>query len=170
MPPPERPRAGIELAEAEDSPPAADDRGHADQPGAGRTLADRLARLRVGHPSAWPAPDLASAERRDPRRPDAEKDIADGQLPDGEVAGDEVAGEQEVADSPNDEPPPGEEAGLDELPDRRGPGSQAVPGSGGRPTAAGAGWSELAAPTARSPYRPWFSADGAGDPWFAGGP
>jgi hypothetical protein len=168
MPSPDRPRAGIELAEAEDSLPAADDRDQAGQPGAGRTLADRLARLPGGHPSAWPAPDRGSTERRDPRRLDTGPDMADGEVAGDEVAGDEVAAEQEAADEPNDEPPAGEDAEPDELPAQRGTGSQAGPGPRGRPTAASGG--ELAGPMARSPYRPWFSADGAGDPWFAGGP
>jgi hypothetical protein len=194
MPPPDRPRATIELPGSRHRLPVADDRDEADQPSVGRALADRLARLPGSHPSAWSASDRTDAEQRDPRRAGAGwsgrmAEIDDGwsgrmaEIDDGwvspdadlDLAGDELAddsgaaGEQEVqvADGPHEEPSPAEDA---ELPDQRGDGSRVMPRRGGRRTAASAGWGELAGPMAHSPYRPWFSTDWAADPWFAAGP
>lgn len=158
---PDRIRGGADLPE--DSPRAADAHDHAD-----RDLAYRLARLPSSHPSAGPARDWRSAEYSEPGPQEWWRPAADGQ-------DDEAAGEPyDLADEPDDgadEPddaPHSEDAELDEIAD--GPedtGRRAVRAQarrGGEPFGMSG---ELTGHSARSAYRPWFSADGAGDPWFA---
>jgi len=74
---------------------------------------------------------------------------------------------QDYGDEP-DTAAPGDDADLDQI--------AGVPGAAGRPAGpirggtrseAPTGWGELGGPPTRSPYRPWFSAEGAADPWFA---
>jgi hypothetical protein len=160
MRPPDRIRGGSDLPE--DSPRVGDPRDQADI-----DLAYRLARLPSSHPSARPAADGRNAEYREPELLQWWRPAADGH--------DETAGEpDDIADEPDDgadEPSdtmPSEDADLDvvaDQPDHAGAGSMGAPaGRRGGPASA---WGELAGPSARSSYRPWFSADGAGDPWFA---
>jgi hypothetical protein len=169
MPLADQPRGGTDLAK--DSPPFADARDHAN-----RDLADRLARLPSSHPSAWPATDRGDGDYREPspeewwhRAADGEQDEAAGEQDDITDEPDDVADEpDDVADEPDDTFPEDAELGeVADQPDDAGRG--AVRARGGRRTPASSGWGELAGPSGRSPYRPWFSADGAGDPWFAVG-
>lgn len=156
-------------------------RSQADQPGADRGLAHRLSRLPSSHPSAWPSPDRQDAEHgeRDLEewwRPAADPDSNDPDPKDtvpNDTAPDEVAPDdaevalQDYGDEP-DAAAPGDDADLEEV--------AGVPGGAGGPTVpvrvgprseASAGWGELGGPSAHSPYRPWFSGEGAADPWFA---
>jgi hypothetical protein len=148
-------------------------RPQADQPGADRGLAHRLSRLPTSHPSAWRAPDRAGEDYRDQRREEWWHPAADGEHDDGgwepaDVAGepDECAGDaDEFSGDPGDAP-------TDDDADPEDPAG--APGdAGGRPPVRGERWpqasprrGELGGWSARSPYRPWFSADGAADPWF----
>lgn len=156
---PDRPPRGTDLAE--DGP-------HVGFPheGAGRDVADRLARLPSSHPSAWPAPGQRDAEYRETGLHQWWRLAAAGQ--------DDAAGEQDIADEPDDvtdEPEdtlPGEDADPDEFADQPDDvGRRAVRARAGRRGEGSSEWDELGGPSAASPYRPWFSADGAGDPWFA---
>jgi hypothetical protein len=158
---PDQIRGGADLPE--DRPRAADAHHHAD-----RDLSYRLARLPSSHPSAGPAADWRHAEYSELGLREWWRPVADGQ-------DDEAAGEpSDVADEPDDgadEPDDAlrsEDAELDQVADepedagRRALGARA--GRRGEPSGTSG---ELTRPSARSPYRPWFSADGAGDPWFA---
>lgn len=149
------------------------DQPDADRDLAGRDLARRLSRLPSSHPSAWAAADRADAEYRERSQlewwraaPDGEpEDVADEpeDLPDD--VGDEPG---DVADGPDDVPPGEDSEDAELLADEpAAAGRQVAPARGGRRPEASTGWGELAGPSARSPYRPWFSTDGAGDPWFA---
>ena len=158
---PDRIRGGADLPE--DSPRAADAHDHAD-----RDLAYRLARLPSSHPSAGPARDWRNAEDSEPRLHEWWRPVADGQ-------GDEPADDPyDVADEPDDgadEPDDAlhsEDAELDEVADEpEDAGRHAVRAQAGRRGEPEGMSGELTRPSARSSYRPWFSADGAGDPWFA---
>jgi len=149
---------------AEDSRPVADTRDHAN-----RDLADRLARLPSGHPSAWRATDRGDADYREPSRDEWWHRAADGEQDEAAGEPDDVGDEpDDVADEPDDTFP--EDAELGEAADQPVDAArQAVRARGGRRSAASSGWGELAEASGRSPYRPWFSADGTGDPWFAVG-
>jgi hypothetical protein len=158
---PDRIRGGADLPEV--SPRAADAQDHAD-----RDLAYRLARLPGSHPSAGPARDWRSAEYSEPGLQEWWRPVADGQ-------DDEAAGEPyDLADEPDDgadEPddaPHSEDAELDEFAEE--PGRRAVGAHAERRGEPFGMSGELSRPSARSAYRPWFSADGAGDPWFAARP
>jgi hypothetical protein len=151
-------------------------RSQADEPGADRGLAQRLSRLPSSHPSAWPAPDYSGAEYRERDREEWWRPADDAGSPDAEPDDTEWAGtEPDDADlAPEDsadEPeavPPGDDADLEDTPGAPGDASRrAAPARGGRRPETSTGWGELGGPTARSPYRPWFSAEGAADPWFA---
>jgi hypothetical protein len=82
----------------------------------------------------------------------------DGEWTDGEIFGDEPDGDEPDSEEPDSGKPAG------------------PPGHGGRGARGGAaGDGAVARPgpgaaTGHGPYRPWFSADGAADPWFAAGP
>jgi len=162
MPLADRPRGGTDLAE--DSRPIA----HAlDQ--ANRDLADRLARLPSSHPSAWPATNRGDADYREPSREEWWHRASDGEQDEAVGQQDDMADEpDDVADDPDGTfPEDAEPAEVADQPDDAGRG--AVRARGDRRTPASIGWGELAGPSGRSPYRPWFSADGARDPWFAVG-
>jgi hypothetical protein len=117
------------------------------------------------HPSARPTPDWADAdygERGDeewwrpaePEAADTEPDEADDVLHD--------------ADDVLDDVPPGDDPDSGGVAGEPGEASRpAAPDPGGRRPEASADWGELGGLPARSPYRPWFSAEGAADPWFA---
>lgn len=143
-------------------------RSQADYPGADRGLAHRLSRLPSSHPSAWPAPDRVGAEyrKRDREewwRPAADIGPDDAEPDDAELVPEDRADEAEAV-------PPGDDADLEGIAgapdDASGP---EAPARGARRSEASAGWGELGEPPARSRYRPWFSAEGAADPWFAVG-
>jgi hypothetical protein len=62
----------------------------------------------------------------------------------------------------------GDDADLEEIGGVPGQaGGPPVPARGGPRSDASTGWGELGGPSANSPYRPWFSAEEAADPWFA---
>ncbi|HUA42112.1 MAG TPA: hypothetical protein VMA32_11120 [Streptosporangiaceae bacterium] len=159
MPSHDRPRGRADLAE--DCPQAADPRDHRD-----RDLAQRLARLADGHPSAW-----LPADRAEWWRTPAADELDDwaaeqDEAPEDEdnAAGESEAGQDDAAGQPDDADPGDAEAdGL--AGSRLGAGGQAARGT--RRTGASAEWADA---SAHSPYRPWFSADTAGDPWFAAAP
>jgi hypothetical protein len=74
----------------------------------------------------------------------------------------------DVADA--DSPEPDDHAPDDIEPGPVGPGDQVDGPSGGfrRRSAEPVTWDALGGKDKdHSPYRPWFSADGASDPWFA---
>ncbi len=143
-------------------------RPRADQAGTERDLAHRLSRLPSSHPSAWPAPDHGDAENREPGEVEWWHPAAHGGQDEGAWEPDDVADEPDDAADEPDDVPPSDDAELDGLADQPGgAGRQLAPARGGRLTGASTGWGELAGPLAHSPYRPWFSAEGAGDPWFA---
>jgi len=141
-------------------------RSQEDQPAADRGLAHRLSRLPSSHPSAWPAADRAEAEYGERQLEEWWRPADDTERDDAAADGGDV--DPEDCDDEPDAVPPGDDA---ELADVVGvPGDAARPpaaGPGGRRSEAPAGAGELDGPPARSPYRPWFSADGAADPWFA---
>jgi hypothetical protein len=143
-------------------------RSQADQPGADRGLAHRLSRLPGSHPSAWPAPDRADAEYGERDREEWWRPTADTEPDEAEDVPDEA---DDVPEDGADEPdavPPGDDADPDGIAGKPGDGSRpAATVRGGRRSEPPTGRGELGAPSARSAYRPWFSADGAADPWFA---
>jgi len=153
-------RIGDDTDLPEDSPRVSERHHHAD-----RDLADRLARLPSSHPSASPAGDRRNAEYREPEPEQWWRPAADGH--------DETAGEpDDIADEPDDDADepyntiPSEAAEQDEVADRADhAGIHAMGAPAGRRGEPASAWGELAGPSAL--YRPWFSADGAGDPWFA---
>jgi len=110
---------------------------------------------------------LRNAEYREPGLQEWWRPAAD--------AHNETAGEpDDIADEPDDsagEPDDtlsGEDAELDDAADQLDDaGRRAVHAQAGRGGEPSGNWDELAGPSSRSRYRPWFSADGAGDPWFA---
>jgi len=132
-----------------------------------RDLADRLARLPSSHPSARPTTDRRNAEYREPGLQEWWRPAA--------YRHDETAGEpDDIADEPYDsageldDTLSGEDAELDDAADQLdNAGRRAVHAQAGRRGEPFSNWDELGRPSARSTYRPWFSADGAGDPWFA---
>jgi hypothetical protein len=146
-------------------------RPQADQPGADRGLAHRLSRLPSSHPSAWRSPDREDAEYGEPDpeewwRPAADPEPNDTE-PNDTAPGEADVVPQDYGDDP-DAAVRGDDADLDEI--------AGVPGEarrlagavrGGPRSEASARWDELGQPPGRSPYRPWFSAEGAADPWFA---
>ena len=71
-------------------------------------------------------------------------------------------------DAWDDEPDPGS-AGPDNAVGDAGAGAAGPHGWLPRHAADTGTGNELGGPAARSPYRPWFGADGASDPWFAAG-
>lgn len=162
MRPPDRPHGRTDLAE--DSPRVADAHDHA-----ARDLAYRLARLPSGHPSARLATDWRNAEYSEPGREEWWRPVADGR--DNEAAGEQY----DIADEPDDgadEPDdtlPSEDPELEEVADQpEDAGRRAVHPEAARLGKPSGMWGELAGtPSARSPYRPWFSAERASDPWFA---
>jgi hypothetical protein len=107
-------------------------------------LAGRLARLSAGHPSA----DMAD-------------DRDDGGLDPGDLdPGDLDRGGVDPGDLDPDGLDPGE-AGSGDADEGASSGDLRPHRAGGTAT-----WGELG-DRARSPYRPWFGADDANDPWFA---
>lgn len=157
---PDRIRGGADLPE--DSPRAADAQDHAD-----RDLAYRLARLPGSHPSAGPARDWRSAEYSELGLQEWWRPVADGQ--DDEAAGEpyDLADEPDDGDDEPDDAPHSEDAELDEIadgPEDTGRRAVRVHAERGQPDSMSG---ELTSHSARSAYRPWFSADGVGDPWFA---
>lgn len=159
---PDRPYGRTDLAE--DSPRVADAHDHA-----ARDLASRLARLPSSHPSARAATDWRNAEYSEPRREEWWRPVPDGR-------DDDAAGERyDTADEPDDgadEPDdmlPSEDPELEEVAEQpEDAGTRAVRAQAGRRGELSGTWDELARPpSARSPYRPWFSTEGASDPWFA---
>jgi hypothetical protein len=153
----------------------ADQFRQADQPGADRGLANRLSRLPSSHPSAWPAPDRVGAKYRERDREEWWRPAADTESPETEpddtepddTEPDDAGLVQESADEP-ETVPPGDDADLEDVAgvpvDAIRP---AAPAGGERRSEASAGWGELGGMPAPSPYRPWFNAEGAADPWFA---
>jgi hypothetical protein len=139
-----------------------------------RELAERLAGLAEAHPSSLLADRDAAAAG-----PDAADVWWRGEIPGGEAAS------ARGADDNADAGPDGEGAGgsQPDAADQQRPGEDSGPdgsrgpqdGRGTRPSARSrppdaAVSNELAGPAAgRTPYRPWFSADAVGDPWFAAG-
>ena len=128
------------------------------QPDRSDGLADRLSRLAAAHPSAgadepaWDGGPAADDLGRD--------DLGVGEL-----------GESDLRESDLGEGDLGE-GDLGARAADPGSGDAAAAAAGARRPrliAAASTWGELAAPGARTPYRPWFGADGAGDPWFAAG-
>jgi len=112
-------------------------------------LAGRLTRLPAGHPSADPA--LAEPGVDDLGLDDVEPGDSE---PLNEDADDlDYVDDLDPTDISPEDPDDGATAG-----DRRP-----------RQTGDFAAWGEPGGP-ARSPYRPWFGADGARDPWFAPDP
>jgi hypothetical protein len=134
---------------ADDDPDADGLSDGAAQPARSDELADRLTRLPPGHPSA----DAAGGADRSGDEP------ASDDLDAYDLDGDDLD-----ADDLDDADPSLGEIGSG------GPDGGAA-GARGRPQRGAADsspWGELGGPTAaRSPYRPWFGADGASDPWFA---
>jgi hypothetical protein len=137
---PDRTRAG-------DDPDPGDVSDGLDQSAWSDDLSDRLARLPPGHPSA----DAAGRSDRSGSEPD---DLYADDL----YADDLYAGDLDAAG-----------------PGRGEVGSGAADGSAAgaharqqRGTADSSPWGEPGGPmAARTPYRPWFGADGPSDPWFA---
>jgi len=122
-------------------------------------LASRLTRLPAAHPSADMADDCDGAGL-DPG------DLDPGDLDRADVDRSELdPGGLDRADvDPGDLDPdgldPGDTASCD-ADDGDAPGDLRPHRAGDTPT-----WGELG-DRARGPYRPWFGADGANDPWFA---
>jgi hypothetical protein len=163
-------RPGRQADLAEDSPQIADVRDHRNQ-----DLAQRLARLPGSHPSAWAAADRASSAYRQPDSAEWWRTPADGELDDwtdeqDEAAEDDAAGESDAwEDDALGQPAdgaPGDDAETAGLAGSSGGAGRHTSGGSGR-TGASAEWTDVSGPTAHNPYRPWFSADVAGDPWFA---
>jgi hypothetical protein len=155
----DRIRGGTDLLE--DSPRVGDPRDHAD-----RDLAYRLARLPSSHPSAGSAADRRNAEFREPELLQWWRPAADGHAgTEGEP--DDIADEPEDGADEAYETWSSEDGELDEADQPEDAGRHAVPARAGRRNEPSAMWGELAGASARSHYRPWFSADGTGDPWFA---
>jgi hypothetical protein len=146
-------------------------RSQADQPAAGRDLAHRLSRLPSGHPSAWPAADRAEAGHGERQLEEWWRPRADTERDDTEPGDTEPDGADAVPEDYDDEPdavPPGDDADLEDVVgEPRDAARPPAAGPGGRRSGPPTGAGELDGPPARSPYRPWFSADGAADPWFA---
>jgi hypothetical protein len=155
-------------------------RPQADQPAPDRGLAQRLSRLPGSHPSAWPTPDRADADRADAESPQYGARGAEEwwRHPVGPEAVDTVPEDaddvpEDADDGPEDRADEPDAAQSGYEPDLDGPAG--APGGASGPAAqvrAGrsevpAGWGEIGRPSARSPYRPWFSSGGAADPWFA---
>jgi hypothetical protein len=142
---PDRTRAG-------DDPHPEDLSDGLDQSAWSDNLADRLTRLPPGHPSA----DAAGRSDRTGSEPD---DVyADDLYADDLDAGDLEAGDLDAAGAGRGEVGSG---GADDS----ATGAHARQQRG---TPDSSPWGELGAPiAARSPYRPWFGADGPSDPWFA---
>jgi hypothetical protein len=117
-------------------------------------LVGRLTRLPVGHPSA----DLAGDADEYDLDPD---DLAAGELDPGELdPGDMDCEDFGPDDTGSDDI--GSDGNGSDGPESHGAIGDIRPGrSGPTPT-----WEELGG-SARSPYRPWFDAGGATDPWFA---
>lgn len=162
-----------------------------------RELAERLARLADAHPSSplasrdaaaagpdaadvwWrgeiPGGEVASARAHDSadagadgggdgswtdtERTDTDRTVTGSLGPGGAGAG---GGQPDAVDQqrPGEDSGPGGSRGPQD-----GPGTR--PSARSRPPDAATS-DELASPAAgRTPYRPWFSADAVGDPWFA---
>lgn len=120
-------------------------------------LADRLTRLPAGHPSA----DLAAD-------PDQDHQNLGGTHP----AHARFDGGDRADAAPDGLEP--DDLGADDLePGPAGPGDGGdgapIAGFWPRGSAEPSTWDALGGQD-RRPYRPWFSADGAGDPWFAEAP
>jgi hypothetical protein len=117
-------------------------------------LADRLTRLPAAHPSA----DLTAHPDWDDHDPDAldrDEDALDDMDPTDAEPGRTGRYDQPPDDLDSGPVDPGDEDGqapADRFRPRRGLESAALDGLAGQD---------------RSPYRPWFSGDGASDPWFA---
>jgi hypothetical protein len=117
-------------------------------------LADRLTRLPAGHPSA----DLTADPEWYPEYPDATDpgdagfEDVDPAAPDPDRAGPDDLAPDEIESGPVDPGDGGDGAPTDTLRPRRSAG----------PTT----W-DAAQGMEGDPYRPWFSADGASDPWFS---
>ncbi len=168
MPPHDLPRGHADLVA--DNPQVADARNH-------RDLAHRLASLPDGHPSAWSAADRARSDSSEPDRAEWWRTPADGELDDWAGEQDEAAEDQDDAagesgaaqgdaDGSPDDADPGDGAEADGLAGSPG-GASRQTARGGRRTDASAEWTDGSGPMAHGAYRPWFSADTAGDPWFA---
>jgi hypothetical protein len=104
-------------------------------------LADRLTRLAAGHPSA---------DQADPG----------GLEPDDSAPGDSAPDDGAPDDSAPDDLEPGPVSPGDGV--DRAPTAGFAPSGSVEPGTWHAGGAKD-----RSPYRPWFGADGASDPWFA---
>ena len=111
-------------------------------------LVDRLMRLVAGHPSA----DM----RADPDWRDWDPDEPDDLGPEDFIAEDLVHGDEDTDGLPPDDLESGGGGSL---------GGDLAGGIGTRRTT-GTPLDGLGG-DASSGYRPWFAADGAGDPWFA---
>jgi len=111
-------------------------------PGDGRDLGERLARLPRGHPSAR----LPGEDWREP---------GEDWEPGGRGPGE------------NWEPGGPDPEGAEPDGDMDGGASYGVAAPGRRPVRDG-GSAAGDLPGRGEPYRPWFSGDGAADPWFAG--
>jgi hypothetical protein len=146
-------------------------RWQADQPGADRGLAHRLSRLQSSHPSAWPSPDRADAGYGERDREEWWRPAGDTEPDDTEPDEAEPDEADVVPDDRGDEPdavPPRDDADLEGVSGVPGDASRtAAPVRGGRRSEASIEWGELGGPSAPTPYRPWFSAEGTADPWFA---
>jgi hypothetical protein len=120
--------------------------------GSGR-LADRLTRLPAGHPSA----DGAARDRPGSDGPET----ADLEFDDPESEGRESSG-REYDDREPDERAPDDLESTPVGPSERGYRAPHRPRGSAEPVR----WVTPGGED-RSPYRPWFSSDGASDPWFA---
>jgi hypothetical protein len=142
-------------------------------------LVGRLTRLPVGHPSADLAgdadeydldPDDLGTDDLDPGDLDP-GDLGTGDLDPGDLDPGDLDCEDFGSDDTGSDDVGRDDSGSDAI------GSDGV-GSDGAANVAATGdirpgrrgptpaWEELGGP-ARSPYRPWFGAGGATDPWFA---
>jgi hypothetical protein len=114
-------------------------------------LAERLMRLPVGHPSAGadePAGDEPGANGLDDGWGEIDQSKSD--------LGDDLG---------QDDTGCGDDTGSGDA-----GGAAAARARQPRPAPDTSAWGERVGPSARTPYRPWFGADGASDPWFAAGP
>jgi hypothetical protein len=169
-----------------------------DEPEAGRGLAGRLARLPAAHPSARPGGDQASEDAwwrgesdiwwRLPDRSEGWADYDDiGGLDDpGELAdADDVtdAGGRGETGGSDDTGGPDDAGGANEAGDTDASGGQGggtrrrpartagrAPGTAGRDDGQWHGHGGKASGPRAGSYRPWFSPEMSGDPWFAAGP
>jgi hypothetical protein len=146
-----------------DSGQDGDFRAGAGHDGRNADLAGRLARLPDGHPSAEFDADDPWDEADDPwDEADDPWDEADDPWDEADDGADylDLGQDGDRDHSAEDHDEAGEPAASARRPQRSG-----EHGPGGHPP-----WSGLGGPMRpRSPYRPWFAADGIGDPWFAAG-